>query len=175
MKKPPKQILAAAVVAALAGAAFLTSRGQKGPPLAAVGAPAPDFTLTDLGGRRVSLSKLRGRPVLLNFWATWCESCEKELPDLKELHARLKPQGLQILAPALDPAGRVKVLPFVARFELPFPVLYADPNTERAYGVRMLPTSWLVAPDGTLVKKYVGPLSFKEVENDILSLSRRPS
>lgn len=174
--KLPPVALAAAVLALAAFAAWrLAFSPAAEAPAAAVGAPAPDFTLSDLAGQRVTLSKFKGRPVLLNFWATWCQSCEQELPDLKALQAKLKPEGLVILAPSVDEAGKKAVFPFVARFELTFPVLYADPNTARAYGVRGLPTSWLVAPDGTLAKKYVGPLAFAEVENDILRLIRRPS
>lgn len=167
--------LAGILAVGAAAAVFLTRRAGGPPPMAAVGAPAPDFTLSDLGGTPVTLSKLKGRPVLLNFWATWCTSCEQELPDLKALHAKLKPEGLAILAPSIDLDGKKAVFPFVARFDLTFPVLFADPRTADAYGVRALPTSWLIAPDGTAVKRYVGPLSFKEVENDILSLIRRPS
>jgi hypothetical protein len=63
----------------------------------------------------------------------------------------------------------------VARFDLAYPVLYCDPKTAREYGVRALPTSWLIGPDGVIAKKYVGPLAFAEVENDILRLLRRPS
>lgn len=159
---------------ALAALAYFLSRGPARPAGAYLGGPAPDFALSDLAGRRVTLSSYRGKPVLLNFWATWCTSCEEELPDLKKLQTE-KRQELSILGISVDDAGKKAVMPFVARFDLNFPVLLSDVNTARAYGVRALPTSWLIGPDGVVAKKYVGPLEFAEVENDILALTRRPS
>jgi peroxiredoxin len=137
---------------------------------------APDFTLTSREGAKVTLSGQKGRVVLLNFWATWCDSCKEELPALQEIQRARAGDGFELLALSVDD-DPAKVVPlFVVEHHLDFPILYADRGTEAAYAVRMLPTSFLIAPDGTIARRYVGPLDVRAVENDILSLlNRRPS
>lgn len=139
------------------------------------GRAAPDFSLAALSGPPAALSAQKGRVVLLNFWATWCDSCRQELPALEELSRRRDASRFVILAVSVD-EDAAKVPPFVKAHGLTFPVLYADPKTMNAYRVRGLPTSFLIAPDGTIERRYVGPLDPAAVENDIVSLlNRRPS
>ena len=137
---------------------------------------APDFLLAAQGGGTVALSAQKGRVVLLNFWATWCDSCRDELPILRELqHARIGGR-FELLAVNVDDDPARVVPPFAARHRMNFPILYADRRTMDAYAVRRLPTSFLIAPDGTIARRYVGPLDARAVENDILALlNRRPS
>jgi peroxiredoxin len=149
-------------------------------PLAACSSPdssrlAPDFALKDPSGRPVALSAQRGRVVLLNFWATWCDSCREELPALKDLQKRSDGRFV-VLAVSVD-EDPAKVPPFLKRYRLDFPVAYADPSgaTMRAYAIRDLPTTFLIGPDGAIERRYVGPLDESAVENDILALLRRPS
>lgn len=137
--------------------------------------PAPDFTLTSPDGKSVTLSSKKGHPVLLNFWATWCDSCKEELPALQELQTRSAGR-FELLAVSVDDDAAKVVPAFAAAHKLSFPLLYADRRTQDAYAVRMLPTTFLIAPDGTIARRYVGPLDARAVENDILSLlNRRPS
>ncbi len=135
---------------------------------------APDFLLTALGGGSVALSAQRGRVVLLNFWATWCDSCRDELPTLQELQ-RARGGRFEILAISVDDDPARVVPSFAASHRMNFPILYADRRTMDSYAVRRLPTSFLIAPDGTIARRYVGPLDARAVENDILAfLNRRP-
>ncbi len=149
--------------------------------LAACGAPAgsrqaPDFSLHDLSGKTVSLSQQRGKPVLVNFWATWCDACKEETPALQRLHSRLGGTGLVILGVSMDEDAPKSVPPFARAYGLTFPLLISDRQAVADYQVRGLPTSYLIDADGRVVRRWVGPLDAQAVENDILALlKRRPS
>jgi thiol-disulfide isomerase/thioredoxin len=137
---------------------------------------APDFNLSAGDGKSYSLSAQKGRVVLLNFWATWCDSCLEELPLLNKLQADRVDSSFMLLTAAVDDDPVKAVPPFSAAHKLTFPILYCDRKTMDAYGVHLLPTSLLIAPDGSIARRYVGPLDAKTIENDILSLlNRRPS
>ena len=137
---------------------------------------APDFSLSARGGGTVTLSAQKGRVVLVNFWATWCDSCKEELPVLQGLQRTHAADRFQLLAVSVDDDPAKVVPAFAASHDMSFPILYVDRRTMDAYAVRMLPTSFLIAPDGTIARRYVGPLDARAVENDILSLlNRRPS
>ena len=160
----------AALVLALLPAAALIGCGRGNSDL------APDFSLAARDGGTVTLSAQKGRVVLLNFWATWCDSCKDELPALQELQRARAAGGFELLALSVDDEPAKVVPPFASSHRMSFPILYADRRTMDAYAVRMLPTSFLIAPDGTIARRYVGPLDARAVQNDILSLlNRRPS
>jgi thiol-disulfide isomerase/thioredoxin len=170
MNRPLRPL--ALVLALLAPAALAACGGGD-----ASGA-APDFALASPDGRTVTLSSEKGRVVLLNFWATWCDSCKEELPLLQKLQREHAGERFELLAVSVDDDPPKAVPPFAAAHGLNFPILYADRKTMDAYAVRLLPTSYLIAPDGTIARRYVGPLDERAVENDILSLlnpKRRPS
>jgi peroxiredoxin len=108
------------------------------------GQMAPDFTFT-LDGKPAKLSDLRGKVVVLNFWATWCPPCRAEMPSMEALYQAYRNQGLVILAISSDRAGRSVVESFVQDRGVTFPILL-DPDGEvfALYGVRGLPTSYLL-------------------------------
>ena len=146
--------------------------------LAGCGSPegsrlAPDFTLPDLTGKTLSLSSMRGKPVLINFWASWCESCREEMPALEALHRRLSGSGAVILGVSLDENAVSVVPPFVKTHQLTFPILMADKHAADGYAVRGLPTAYLIDSEGFIAKRWVGPLDVRAVENDILALLKR--
>ncbi len=147
--------------------------------LASCGAPpasrsAPDFTLKTLDGKSVTLSALRGKPVLLNFWATWCESCKEEMPALESLHKRLDGKAA-VLGASLDSAFAEDVPPFAKRHGLTFPLIDAAGPAAAAYAVRSLPATFLIDAEGRITRRWLGPLDIRAVENDILAqLDRRP-
>ena len=137
---------------------------------------APDFSLASRDGKTVTLSGQKGRVVLVNFWATWCDACKEELPVLQELQRAHAGDRFELLAVSVDEDPAKAVPPFAQKRGLDFPILYGDRKTMEAYAVRELPTSYLIAPDGTIVRRYKSPLDPRLVENDILSLlNRRPS
>ena len=162
-----RRVAFAALVAA-AGLFFYSTRAYQ--PRAELSRTAPDFRLADLSGRTVALSDYRGRVVMLNFWASWCDSCKAEMPALNALYLRQRDEGFELLAPSVDVNGRKAVMLFTANFEPAFPVLLADAKTSDAYGVRDLPTTFLIGPDGRIARRYLGPIDPKAVENDILDL-----
>ncbi|MFI5361967.1 MAG: TlpA disulfide reductase family protein [Elusimicrobiota bacterium] len=160
-----------AVVLALLSAAALSGCGGGD-----ASSQAPDFSLAARQGGTITLSGQKGRVVLVNFWATWCDSCKDELPVLQELQRTQPADRFELLAVSVDDDPAKAVPPFADARGLNFPILYGDRRTEAAYAVRALPTSFLIAPDGTIARRYVGPLDERAVENDILSLlNRRPS
>lgn len=116
--------------------------------------PAPNFSLEDRDGRRVSLSDLRGQPVLLDFWATWCGPCRRSMPALEQLHRKYKAQGLQVVGINIEGRGKVQ-LDYLAAGGYTFPVLFSSGNWEspvaRSYGVSSIPRSFLIDGQGNIV------------------------
>lgn len=116
-----------------------------------------DFALPDLHGKTVRLSDLRGKVVLLNVWATWCYPCRAEMPSMNALYQDYRPQGFEILAISMDVPGAKVVAPFVAEYELTFPVLL-DP--EGTVSMRLLgggiPTSYVLDKRGQIAAMEVG-------------------
>ena len=109
-----------------------------------------DFALTDLQGQQWTLNQLRGKVVLVNFWATWCPPCRKEMPDLDALYNRFKDQGLVVLAISDEEAG--KVSPFVAQHKIIYPILL-DPGRKvnELFQVNGIPKSFVYDRSGKLV------------------------
>jgi thiol-disulfide isomerase/thioredoxin len=130
---------------------------EEHPPPRPVSFPAPDFTLPTLSGAPIRLSELRGKVVLLNFWATWCVPCRMEMPALEALYHRYKDWGLEVLAVNLDMLSTAGVETFVKEAALTFQIVL-DPSwsTARAYQVRGLPTTYLVDRAGNVVVREVG-------------------
>jgi peroxiredoxin len=150
------------LVLALALGAAAPAEGRH---LAALGAvelkeplAAPDFTLPTPAGAPVSLRDLRGRLVLLTFWATWCLPCVEEMPALDRLHRELSARAFSVLAVALDVQGASVVGPFWAARAPGFATVL-DPRREVAsrYGAWALPTAFLVSPGGQVVARIQGP------------------
>lgn len=120
---------------------------------------APLFTLERLDGSRVSLAELRGKVVVIDFWATWCPPCRAEMPWLVELGKRLAPRGVVFVAiDEDDPPGQVPlvkefagVVPGLERF-----AVLGDPEIESRYGVRSLPTLFIVDRQGRIAQRFVG-------------------
>lgn len=141
-----------------------------------VGSPAPEFRLTDLSGRSVSLADYKGKVVLLDFWATWCSSCEAEVPELKAVDARFKGKDFALLAASVDEGGPDVVARYAVQKALPYRVLFADDASSRAYRVFTLPATFLIGRDGAIARKYIDPPTEEALVGDIQSqLDRRPS
>ena len=130
------------------------------------GAPAPDFTLKSLDGQQVTLSQLKGHPVLINFWASWCPPCRLEMPDLVKSYAAHKGEGFVLLglnATALDSLPDVQA--FVKEFSMTFPVLLdPDGSVEALYRLRGLPLSVFVDRQGIINRLNIGAMSADQIE-----------
>jgi peroxiredoxin len=127
------------------------------------GDPAPDFALRALDGTTVRLSDLRGKKVLVNFWASWCVPCRNEMPEFQQAYAD---GSLVVLAVnALDLDDEEQARAFVKQLGFTYPVVFDDQGeVQRAYNVRGLPTSYLVGPDGTVIALQIG-----QVQADVLA------
>jgi peroxiredoxin len=118
---------------------------------------AEDFTVALLRGEPLKLSEQRGRPVMINFWATWCAPCREEMPAMERLYRRHREHGFVLLAVSVDTDAAL-VRPFLEQYKLTFPVaLDSKMSLANAYSVRALPSSFLVDRDGNLAALALGP------------------
>jgi len=169
-----------AVIIAISAALFFASHrdgkgtvsaifkpAQEGP---AVGTAAPDFTLKVLGGegdKDLQLSGLRGKAVLINFWATYCGPCKVEMPWLVELQNKYGPQGFQILGVTEDDAGDKEVIDFARKMKLNYPVLRGNNAVMDQYPGDGLPLSFYLDRSGKVVLRVVGLVSESVMEDAI--------
>lgn len=124
-----------------------------------IGKNAPDFTVKDLSGNRVSLSSFKGKPILLNIWATWCPYCRKERAYLNSLYEEYKDKGLVIIAVSIDNSTE-RVKRYLKRIPAGYVVLIDEEGIDgvvaRSYGVYGLPTSFLINRNGIIKYKFMG-------------------
>ncbi len=135
------------------------------PSLAAENRQASYFSLKNLDGGEVSLDQLRGKYLLINFWATWCGPCKVEMPSLQALYTRFKSEKFEVLAISNDMFGEKVVRPYVEANRLDFTVLL-DQNLKvsHKYGVVTLPTSFLVDPEGKIIGVLNGAVDWTDPE-----------
>ena len=130
-----------------------------------LGEPAPNFRLRDLNGQMVSLSDLRGKVVLLNFWATWCGPCRVEMPAMEELYRTFSRNDFEILAVSTDAQGVSVTRPFQQENHLTFPILHdADYRVGLTYGARSLPMTFMVDRQGIVRHQIFGARDWAAAE-----------
>jgi len=118
---------------------------------------APDFTLTDIEGNEVTLSSYKGKVVFVNFWATWCPPCRREIPAFIELRDELGDEGFTVLGIAVDPREFNKVAPFADQMGMNYPVLLDKKGVSNLYGgISSIPTTFVVNREGKVVERIVG-------------------
>jgi cytochrome c biogenesis protein CcmG/thiol:disulfide interchange protein DsbE len=150
--------VAAAVIATIVGVVVATGSSRAGP--AAMGKPAPLFRANDLAGHRVSLADYRGKTVLLNFWASWCDPCRREFPQLKRANA-----GSVAVLGVIVRDGDVPAGDFMAEQHATWPAL-KDPDGRvlRAYGVGQgVPVTIAISPRGIVAGRHLGELRPKDL------------
>ena len=160
----------AIVLAAIAGIGFAVTRelGNELTPLG-VGTRAPNFSAAtlDTPPRKVSLANYRGRVVLVNVWATWCQPCRVEIPSIERLYRAYGPKGLNVLAVSVDDSGsQTAVRSFVHDMGMTFQVLY-DPagKIEHAYQTTGYPETVVIGKDGVIRKKIAGAIDWDSEGN----------
>lgn len=121
-----------------------------------IGAEVPNFVLKDVNGKTIALRQLRGNPVVLTFWASWCPACRAELPSLEALHARMARQGVVVLGVnGGEPLERVTAL--MANLHLTFPVaMDVSGEVHALYRVTQYPVTFIIDRDGLLIERRVG-------------------
>jgi len=141
--------------------------GDKAPPPPGA-KPAPSFTLQDLKGNQVSLSDFKGKVVILDFWATWCPPCVREIPHFIELYEQYKDQGFAMVGISLDHQGVSVVKSFVQKYRVNYPILMTDGRVDRAYGgITYIPTTFVIDAAGNIRQKYVSYQDKAVFEADI--------
>jgi peroxiredoxin len=129
---------------------------------------APDFTLQSLDGKTVRLSDFRGKPVVLNFWATWCGPCKIEMPWFVDLQKQYGPAGLQFLGVAMDDASTKDIAEFAESMKVNYPILVGKESVGDAYGgVQFLPETFYIDRNGKVVDKAFGLKGRGEIEDAI--------
>lgn len=136
--------------------------------------PLPNLVLDTIDGQKWSLYENRGRVVLLNFWATWCEPCRTETPMLVKLADEFEERGLRVVGIALDKDGVGIIKKFVAQYKIDYPVLLPVPGS-RLSEIDPVPTTLLIDAEGRLAKKYVGAMPEEILRADLEKLIKPKS
>jgi thiol-disulfide isomerase/thioredoxin len=147
-------------------------------PAANASLPAePDVTFTDLQGKSVALSSLKGKVVVVNFWATWCEPCQIEIPWMIEFQQKYEARGFTVLGVAMDDEGKSVVEPFVAKKQfdvdghsltMNYPIMLGNDDLAAKFGGLIgLPTSLVISRDGKLVKRFIGLVNHDTIVKEI--------
>jgi peroxiredoxin len=158
--KPPVYfwILMAVVVTAI-GYLLIGRNGaihaEPGLPASGAAGTAPAFTLNDISGKSVSLADFKGKVVILDFWATWCPPCRREIPDFISIQKEYGGRGVQVVGIALDELPKVQA--FVRDNGMQYPVLIGDDNVVARYGgIEGIPTTFIIDRSGKIVERFEG-------------------
>jgi peroxiredoxin len=151
-----KPALVAVLVAGIAGGAFVSLNAR---------ASAPEVTFIGIKGEQISPASLRGKVVMVNFWATSCTTCVGEMPKMVDTYNKYKAQGLEFVAVAMQEDAPNYVVNYAESRQLPFRVaLDVNGAAAKAYGnVAMTPTTFVIDKDGKILKRYVGEPDFAEL------------
>ena len=131
---------------------------------------APLFRLKNLAREEIQIGDLKGRVVLVDFWATWCAPCVATMPEMQKLHVKYESKGLAVLGVSIDEDGEKKVKPFIARRNFTYPILLDAGQTWKDYGVKAIPALFLVDRSGRIVRQWSGKPDRKEVEKAVLEM-----
>ena len=131
--------------------------------------PAPDFELPDLEGNLVRLSSLRGKTVIVDFWATWCPPCLFQIPILNTIQAKHGPNGVEVIGIAVDAEGAEVVAPYAEENGIEYTIVIGDDSLARKFGAPGFPALMVVTPDGLIDSDHVGLIEEPDLEKAIAS------
>ena len=165
MKKVPIFI----VLAAAALLAWISLRHPSAPRQAELRG-APDFSLTSLSGQPLSLSTYRGKVVVLDFWATWCEPCKTEIPHFIDMQNRYAGQGLRVIGISMDDEEK-PVRDFQQQFKMNYPVAIGNAKLAESYGgILGLPITFVIDRQGRIYKRHIGQTEPSVFEGEVRKL-----
>src|SRR5436309_11014965 len=170
MTAPRQWTVAIGVVMALVFGTALALKIRPQIELLGVGSAAPGFHATNLRtGRPTTLADYRGKVVLLNVWATWCQPCRIEMPSMERLHRKLAGNDFAVVAVSVDEADSAAVLQFTRELGLSFDILHDRAGAiQRLYQTTGVPESFVIERDGIIVKKVIGPAEWDGPVNETL-------
>ena len=165
-----KKLLIGTLIIAVACGICLLEHSLRRHPTSVKGTFAPDFSLLQLNGQPLALSAYRGKVVLLDFWATWCDPCREEVPRFMDLQNKYGQEGLQIIGVSMDDSPD-PVRDFCQRFRMNYPVVMGNAKIGELYGgVLGLPIAFIIARDGRIYAKHIGATDISVLEKEIVSL-----
>ena len=162
----------AATAAIVAWPVWLSTTGRTPAKTTGANEANLDFTLKDMNGADVHLADFRGRPVILNFWATWCGPCKAEIPALIALAEQYKSQNLTVLGVSVDDTAE-DLRDFAAEYKMNYPVLLGqgqDKFQETYDALISVPVTWFIRADGTVFRKHKGPASREWFEEQVKAM-----
>jgi len=163
------KILIAILVMILTTGLLITGCATGSEPTAAVSNAAPDFQLQNLNGQSITLSDFKGKPVLINFWATWCQPCVFEMPFIQEIHDEWSDKGLMVLAINIGDSSS-EVEQFLQNHNLSLPVLLdTSKAVAQTYSIRGIPTTFFIDKEGMIQEKIIGAFPNKAAIESRLS------
>ena len=163
-----KRVLIYGIVAlCLVGLYIASRRAAQKPKPTASGNAAPDFTLTDIDGKKLTLSDYKGKVVLLDFWATWCTPCREEIPHFVEMQQKFGSQGFQVIGISMDDDAK-PVKKFLQDYRINYPLAVGDDKLAQSFGgILGLPVNFLIDRDGRIAKKYLGATNVSVFDKDV--------
>ena len=126
--------------------------------------PAPDWSLDATSGTTNRLSDYQGKVIILNFWATYCPPCLREIPDLSAFYRTQSAQGMVVIGILVEPESRLIAPEFVRRNRILYPVLYGTGEVADAYGVLSLPQTFIIDPSGRIAGRYLGRMRQSDLQ-----------
>lgn len=134
--------------------------------------PAPDLTLETMDGESIPLAQSADRVLLVNFWATWCPPCRKEIPDLVDLQNELGERGLTVVGVAMDEEGEEVVRPFLDEYGVNYPIVLDTTSTiSQQFGdVMGLPTTFVIGPDGQIQRRILGIFPVDDLKPELIQM-----
>ena len=169
-----KKLLAALCAAAILTGCVGTSKSNR--PLTAMG-DAPEFSLKDLNGGEITSAQLKGKVVIIDFWATWCVPCRMEVPSYNTLSAQQKEKGVELVGVTFDSGSVDKVRAAVKELGILYPIAMANDDIDKDFGGTYgYPTTYLIGKDWKIYRKFTGALANKKeiLERDIKVLLEKP-